>query len=377
MTDTDAWRSVSLGQVCEFKYGKSLPSKNRVPGPFDVYGSNGQVGSHSSAITNGPTIVIGRKGSVGEVIYSPVACWPIDTTYFIDSSITDVNLRWLAYRLSGLGLASLNKAAAVPGLSRDDAYRQKLILPPLEEQRRIADVLERMDALRAKRREAIARLDELAQSIFLDMFGAASNWPSRSLGELVAEFRYGTSRKSGSDGVPVLRIPNVVGGSIETSNLKFAELPQNELDRLRLRNGDLLFVRTNGNPAYVGRCAEFSAREIGGTAYADQDFAYASYLIRARPDQDLLDPVFARVFMSSNTGRRLLRERAKTSAGQFNINIEGLGGIPVPLAPIEMQREFAAKVASVATFRSRYERSDEQLDELFASLQQRAFRGDL
>src|SRR4051794_19967562 len=111
------WPKVTLGEICEFKYGKSLAADNRVPGGVAVYGSNGVVGSHTTAITNGPTVVVGRKGSFGEVNYSNAPCWPIDTTYYIDSSATFVDLRWLSYLLPTLRLTELNRAAAVPGLN--------------------------------------------------------------------------------------------------------------------------------------------------------------------------------------------------------------------------------------------------------------------
>lgn len=77
------WPFVELGEVCEFKYGKSLAAAKRDGGKYPVYGSNGPVGCHSAALTDGPAIIIGRKGSFGEVAYSPDSCWPIDTTYYI------------------------------------------------------------------------------------------------------------------------------------------------------------------------------------------------------------------------------------------------------------------------------------------------------
>ncbi len=108
------WTQVSLGEICELKYGKSLTGKARRGAGFPVYGSNGVVGENDAPLTAGPTVVIGRKGSFGEVHYSPTACWPIDTTYFVDESDTACDLRWLAYRLSGLQLKGLNKSAAIP-----------------------------------------------------------------------------------------------------------------------------------------------------------------------------------------------------------------------------------------------------------------------
>ena len=92
------WCEVALGEICEFKYGKSLPDAIRAGGNVPVFGSNGVVGQHNESITVAPVIVVGRKGSLGEVNFSSVPCWPIDTTYYIDSTATGADLRWLAYR---------------------------------------------------------------------------------------------------------------------------------------------------------------------------------------------------------------------------------------------------------------------------------------
>ena len=183
-----AWPEVSLGEVCEFRYGKALPEADRVSGDFPVFGSNGIVGYHNEGITQGTTIVVGRKGSVGEVHLSPVACWPIDTTYYVDGSATNADLNWLAYRLCALGLTKLNRAAAIPGLNREDAYRKRLLLPPIAEQRRIAKLLDEVQTLRTKRRAVLAQLDTLDQALFLDLFGNPIRnerlWPLSKLGEL-------------------------------------------------------------------------------------------------------------------------------------------------------------------------------------------------
>jgi len=111
------WQCVQLRDICELRYGKSLPEAKRDGGEIPVYGSNGIVGYHNEAITNGPTIIVGRKGSFGEVTYCPTKCWPIDTTYYIDTSATDADLGWLTYCLRQLRLTEMNKAAAIPGLS--------------------------------------------------------------------------------------------------------------------------------------------------------------------------------------------------------------------------------------------------------------------
>lgn len=254
-------------------------------------------------------------------------------------------------------------------------------LPPLDEQRRIVAILDKADELRAKRRAALAKLDSLTQSIFLDLFGdPATNpkgWPIRTLDELDAEFRYGTSVKSSTNGKPALRIPNVIGGSIDLSDLKLVPVTDEEFGRLQLRDGDLLFVRTNGNPDFVGRCALFDSPQISLSGLEPDKFVYASYLIRARIPQEEVEPVFLRDYLCGAEGRRQLRTHCKTSAGQYNINTEGLGAITVPLPPHKLQREFVERVEAVGRVHAIHRTAVGVTDSLFGSLQYRAFQGGL
>lgn len=133
------WKLVRLGDLCTLNYGASLPAHSRKPGDVLVYGSNGPVGQHDQKLTRGKTIIIGRKGSIGEIHLSPVGCWPIDTTYYVEEASTAAaDIQWLTCLLSWLDLKNLNKAAAIPGLSREDVYRLTVPLPPREEQARMA-----------------------------------------------------------------------------------------------------------------------------------------------------------------------------------------------------------------------------------------------
>jgi type I restriction enzyme S subunit len=110
----------SLGELLPIKYGKSLPAAIRDgSGSVPVFGSSGVVGHHSTALTNGPTIIVGRKGNVGAVHYSAVPCWPIDTAYFVEPPAGH-SPAYYRYLLSSLNLVRLDKSTAIPGLSRDD-----------------------------------------------------------------------------------------------------------------------------------------------------------------------------------------------------------------------------------------------------------------
>jgi type I restriction enzyme S subunit len=140
------WKEVTIGDLAPFAYGKGLPEARRsANGNIPVYGSNGVVGLHDTPLTAGPTIVIGRKGTVGAVHYSPVPCWPIDTTFFVTDS-DPVLVRYHYYVLRSTGLEHMNADSAVPGLNRDAAHARRVRIPICEnEQHAIAQILGTLD----------------------------------------------------------------------------------------------------------------------------------------------------------------------------------------------------------------------------------------
>ena len=139
------WEVRRLKTVCRLSYGSSLPSDNRRDGPIPVYGSNGPVGMHTIANTNGPCIIIGRKGSFGKIHFSRGPVFAIDTTFYVDEGHCTTNLAWLSRILSWARLDEVTRDSAVPGLSRKDVYNRYLPLPPLDEQAAIAQFLDYID----------------------------------------------------------------------------------------------------------------------------------------------------------------------------------------------------------------------------------------
>ena len=123
------WRAGKLGGLLELAYGKALPARDRIPGPIQVYGSNGAVGSHSTALVKGPGIVVGRKGSAGCVTWTHTDFFPIDTTYYVQA-MEEVPLTYAYYVLKGLGLEGSAGDSAVPGLNRELTYLLDIVMPP-------------------------------------------------------------------------------------------------------------------------------------------------------------------------------------------------------------------------------------------------------
>ena len=170
LVEKKGWKTVTLGEFAPFTYGKGLPVGKRNPsGAIPVFGSNGIVGCHDSALTDGPTIIIGRKGTVGAVHYSPIPCWPIDTTFFVTGNDSAL-IRFKYYALSVLGLERMNSDSAVPGLNRSDAHARTLLLPEESEQRAIAHILGSLDDKIQLNRRMNETLEEMARALFKSWF---------------------------------------------------------------------------------------------------------------------------------------------------------------------------------------------------------------
>jgi len=161
------------------------------------------------------------------------------------------------------------------------------------------------------------------------------DWPVVRLGDHTIEQRYGSSAKAGPDGdVPVLRMGNIVDGQLDFADLKYLHQGDPDLDTCTLTDGDLLFNRTN-SPELVGKSAVFEGRATR--------FAFASYLIRVRLD-DQLDPRWVATAINSPAGRRYIDAVRTQQVGQANVNGTKLRGFPVPMPPIEVQRERSAQL---------------------------------
>lgn len=366
------WHSCPLGDAIELAYGKSLPKDGRnQTGSVPVYGSNGITGWHDVAIVNQPTVIVGRKGSAGAVQYVAEPCYPIDTTYFVRPRAGfQFDSKFLFYLLKKLDLSRLKTATGVPGLTREDAYRESISFPPIEEQRRIVDLLSRAEGIVRLRHEAQQKAAELVPAIFLEMFGdPAANpkgWPVVSLGEALAAVDYGSSTKASDtgEGVPLIRMGNVgFDGDLNLSNLKYVQLDDAAVEKYALRKGDILFNRTNSKDL-VGKTGLWD-----GGMHA----VVASYFIRLRVDEGMLVPTYLWALMNGRHMKKVLFETARGAIGQANINSKELKAFRVPLPPMPLQRAFEHQVESVRSICTQQANALTKADATFAALLSKAF----
>lgn len=250
-------------------------------------------------------------------------------------------------------------------------------LPSLAKQRRIAAVLDRAEAIRTKRAAASAALDTLAQSIFLELFGdPATNqrgWPETlTLGD-VADIASGVTKGRHLEGkatrsVPYLAVANVQDRALNLKVVKTIEATAAEIARYRLLPQDLLLTE-GGDPDKLGRGALWNG-EI-------PECIHQNHVFRVRLNTADLDPLYLSWLVGSQRGKRYFLRSAKQTTGIASINMHQLRGFPLLLPPIELQRAFARRLVVLDELRATHRASLTALNTLFASLQHRAFRGEL
>ncbi|MGB3996630.1 MAG: restriction endonuclease subunit S [Acetomicrobium sp.] len=164
----EEWEECKLIDIIELRYGKGLIGQDRKNGNIPVYGSNGIIGYHNKYLVKGPGIIIGRKGSVGEIKYSPLDFFPIDTTYYV-SPKKEIDIKYMYYFLLTLRLDEMNSHSAVPGLNRSSVHSINIAIPPLTEQRKIAEILETADKAIEKTDAIIEKYRRIKQGLMQDL----------------------------------------------------------------------------------------------------------------------------------------------------------------------------------------------------------------
>ena len=376
MSDVDTlWPVVSLFDVCNPKQWPTIPQTAFVEEGYPVYGANGRIGFYTEFNHEKPTVLITCRGATCGTIN---VCQPKSYVTGNAMALDDLDesrccAEYLVYALRTGSLSQAISGTAQPQITRQGLTAISIPLPPLAEQRRIAEVLDRAEALRAKRRAALAQLDSLTQSLFLDLFGdPISNpkeWPTARFEDLCHRVTVGIVVRPSSyyvaNGVPALRSLNVKPGKIVLDDVVYFSESDNEnqLKKTRLLAGDLVLVRT-GQPG----TAAVVPPELDGVNAID--------LLITTPRITVVSAKFLCEFFNSSGGRDLVLS-AQRGQIQKHLNVGSLAEAVIPLPPLKLQHEFARRVTAVETLKTAHRTSLAELDSLFATLQHRAFRGEL
>ena len=288
-----------------------------------------------------------------------------------------VNKRYLRHGLEGaiLDMQKHLHGATMQHVNRSEFLSTKLYLPPLEEQKRIAEVLDRAEELRSKRREAIAQLDTLTQSIFLEMFGDPvtnpKGWSLLYFNDLLSmPLRNGLSpSNTGKVTSKVLTLSAITGNAFDENAWKTSTFQSVPPINQRVDQSDFLICRGNGNIQLVGK-GYFPTQQMPEVTFPDT-------MIAARILPEVIERQFLQHIWNSSAVRRQLETLARTTNGTFKVNQTMLEGVLFVVPPLSLQSEFAHRVEAVEKLKASHRGSLSELNALFASLQHRAFRGEL
>lgn len=251
------WQYSSLGEILPFKYGKGLPERKRSgTGEFNVVSSAGITGTHNTALTSEPCVVIGRKGTIGSLHYCPEPVWPIDTTFYVTGS-KQIELRYAYYLLRTLPLATMNNDSAIPGLNRSQAEAIKVCVPDITEQRRIAGVLGALDDKIESNQAVVTRAEQLIDAIAEQK---ATVLPTVALSEVCSLSKSTWKPDTSSDqtvhlfSLPAFdegAVPEQAAVSTIKSNKTLVDRPGILVSRLNPRISRMWWVETDATPVSV------------------------------------------------------------------------------------------------------------------------------
>ena len=291
-----------------------------------------------------------------------------------------IDRRFFLHWLSGSdALAQVTQSTVtgvISNLSLGQIGNLEVPLPSLTEQRRIAAILDKADAIRRKREQALTLADDFLRSVFLEMFGdPAENergWPVSPLGDLgdvQGGLQVTAKRVAMGLTLPYLRVANVYRDRLNLDEIKQINLSESEFKRVRLEGGDILIVEGHGNPDEIGRAAIWDG--------SIDPCVHQNHLIRFRANRKRALPDFISRFLNSDGGRQQLIGAGRTTSGLNTISTRKVKEVSVPLPPVALQEQFAHVVRKQVALTSRLLGQKVMANDLFAALSQRAFAGDL
>lgn len=307
---------------------------------------------------------LGKTCITGKDIYTNEAIMA-----FLDKHIYSIDKNYIYHLFSNYNWEqNTNKAVKGITLNKATLSKIKIPLPPLEEQHKIASILDTVSEALKLRKQQLNELNLLVKSKFIDMFGDPIKNPKNlKLGiirDICSEVKYGTSKPATNGGkYPYLRMNNITyDGHLDLSNLKYIDISESEVEKYLVKNGDVLFNRTNSKEL-VGKTCVFNL---------NKPMIIAGYLIRIRVNSNVL-PIYLSCVLNSDYGKTTLLGMCKSIIGQANINAQELQNIKILIPPIELQNKFASFVQHVDELKSEVQKSIDQLQTLFDSLMQQYF----
>lgn len=366
-------------EVLEIKNGRNQKHVENPDGIYPIYGSGGIMGHANSYICDADTVIIGRKGSINKPIFVETPCWNVDTAFGLVAKRDVLHPKYLFYFCKQFDFNKLNTTVTIPSLTKTNLFGIKIPLPPLSEQKRIAAILDKADAIRRKRQQAMELADKAIQSVYVYICGHKNQhyneWKPYSIEELAAQTKnsirtgpFGSALKHSEfvdKGIAVLGIDNAVNNFFAWKNRRFITPEKYKMmKRYTVFPGDVIIT-------IMGT--------TGRSAVVPDDIPLAistKHLATITPNRTLIHPEFL-----SNAIYRdsyALRQIAEKNKGAImpGLNMTLIKEIKLRLPPLHVQEAFAHILQQIRSVQIKMA-PQKNIEKLFSSLQQRAFRGEL
>lgn len=261
-------------------------------------------------------------------------------------------------------------------ITKGDFDNIKVLLPPIEEQKKIANILNKADEIRQNKKLANEKLDEFLKSTFIDMFGDPvrnEKGFNKTILQNIGSFKNGINYNAGDNGylIKCIGVGDFKNGTIlnNIGNLSNIEVNQKPNEEYFLKKNDIVFVRSNGSKELVGRTLLIDTN-------LKENIVYSGFCIRLRVEQECINNMFLLQLLNTKP----IKDNMKNNGHGCNIkslNQTILGNIPIIIPPLEKQNRFAQIVEKVETHKQKNEQVIEQMNNLFNSLSQKAFKGEI
>lgn len=211
------WKISSLGEQINLKRGYDLPSKNRQDGKIPIFSSSGFSGYHNESMSDGPGVITGRYGTIGQVFYSGGAYWPLNTTLYVQD-FKENDTKFIFYYLQQLDWEKYSDKSAVPGVNRNDVHQEQISIPSVPEQKAIAAVLSSLDDKIDLLHRQNKTLEAMAEALFRQWFveEAQEDWEEVTVGDFVELNRASIDRSYSHNVIEYLDTGSLTEGKIES-----------------------------------------------------------------------------------------------------------------------------------------------------------------
>ncbi|EKO3942397.1 restriction endonuclease subunit S [Vibrio fluvialis] len=374
-----SWVEKSLGEVLKLEYGKPLDkSLRKEGGKYPAYGANGIKAWSDEYFHDEETIVVGRKGSAGELTLTDGKFWPLDVTYFVKTNKNDYDIKFLYYLLLSLDLPSL-ATGVKPGINRNNVYKIQAKFPSYSTQKQVAGQLDKafadIEQARANTEQNLQNARELFDSYLQQVFSeSGDDWEETNLGA-ISELKNGLNYTQASKGelVKIVGVKNFKDKFyISNDELEMIQIDGTLSGAYHAKDGDIFIVRSNGNKALIGRSV--LAKGVTGKV------SHSGFTIRVRLSSSAILPSYLTHYLKSKHVHNLLI-RSGEGANISSLNQKALASLPVRFPEkneqLRLVHDIEAIQSKTMALVDVYEQKLAALDELKQSLLQQAFTGQL